>query len=86
MLGGIPMTRLSEAEAVSVTDGIRATVDDVLKEAGEDKVTRPVIDAADELADVAGPLAAQEEAGFAERRAVDTAANRCVGTPSWIRS
>ncbi len=79
MLGGIPMTRLSEAEAVSVTDGIRATVDDVLKEAGEDKVTRPVIDAADELADVAGPLAAQEEAGFAERRAVDTAANRCVG-------
>ena len=28
------MTRLSEAEAVSVTDGIRATVDEVAKEAG----------------------------------------------------
>ena len=71
------MTRLSEA--VSVTDGIRATVDEVAKEAGEDKVTRPVMEAAAELADAAGPLAAQDEAGFAQRKAVDTAADRCIG-------
>lgn len=77
---GVPLTRMTPGNAVALTKEIKATIQDVVDKYGAERVTSPVMAAAEQLHDAAQSLINFPVTPFADKREIDIIADRIIGT------